>query len=138
MTSKEYLRQVRKIDTIVRNKKETLESLEAKIGIQGVNFESDGSFPATRNVNRTSEMIMRIIELKDEINRDIANLLGIKREVMRVIDSLNNPDEINLLYLRYIQYMKWEDIAVEMNYSYPHIHRIHASALKNLEKKISQ
>lgn len=122
---------------MIQNKQETLETLQAKVGIQGINFESDGSFPATRNVDRTSELMIKIIMLKDEINQQIDNLVNKKIEVMAVIDSLNNPDEINLLYMRYLQYMKWEEIAVKMNFSYKHIHRIHASALNSVKEKMT-
>lgn len=49
------------------------------------------------------------------------------------IRQMKNETEKEVLRLRYIRGMKWEDIAVEMGYSWKHIHRIHGSALRNFK-----
>ena len=53
---------------------------------------------------------------------------------MEMIDLLDNGDEIAVLYQRYFNYRKWEEIAVDMNYTYRGILKIHGRALQNLEK----
>ena len=54
-------------------------------------------------------------------------------EITNKIESMNNEDEKDVLTYRYIRLMKWEDIAVRMGYSWQHIHKIHARALKNFQ-----
>lgn len=47
------------------------------------------------------------------------------------IRGMENEDEQRVLRLRYIRGLKWEEVAVEMEHSWQHVHRIHARALKN-------
>ena len=46
---------------------------------------------------------------------------------------MENEDEQRVLRLRYIRGLKWEEVAVEMGYSWKQIHRIHSSALTNFK-----
>ena len=134
MTAKEYLQQIRKIDLLIQNKLEQAQELRSKLEVQGITFESDGSTSATRNVTKMNDLIVSVITLEEEINQQIDILINKKREIMELIDSLDNADEISLLYKRYFNYKKWEEIAVDMNYTYRGILKIHGRALQNLEK----
>lgn len=49
------------------------------------------------------------------------------------IRGMENEDEQRVLRLRYIRGLKWEEVAVEMGYSWKQIHRIHSSALTNFK-----
>ena len=130
MTAKEYLQQIRKIDLLIQNKLEQAQELRSKLEVQGINFESDGSTSATRNVTKMNDLIVSVVTLEDEINQQIDLLINKKREVMELIDSLDNVDEISLLYKRYFNYMSWEEIAVNMKISYRQTHRLHGRALR--------
>jgi len=55
------------------------------------------------------------------------------REITDKIERMDNEDEKDVLMYRYVRLMKWEDIAVKMEYSWQHIHKIHARALKNFQ-----
>lgn len=62
-----------------------------------------------------------------------ARYLRIKRcqEISDKIERLVDEDEKDVLFYRYIKLMKWEDICVEMHYSWKWIHKIHARALEH-------
>lgn len=62
-----------------------------------------------------------------------ARYLRIKRckEISDKIERLVDEDEKDVLFYRYIKLMKWEDIAVQLGFSWQHTHKIHARALKN-------
>lgn len=49
------------------------------------------------------------------------------------IRQMENEDEQEVLRLRYILGMKWEEVAAKMGYSWKQTHRIHSSALKNFK-----
>lgn len=49
------------------------------------------------------------------------------------IRQMENEDEQEVLRLRYILGMKWEEVAVKMGYSWKQTHRIHSSALQNFK-----
>lgn len=62
-----------------------------------------------------------------------ARYLRIKRcqEISDKIERLADEDEKDVLFYRYIKLMKWEDICVEMRYSWKWVHKIHARALEH-------
>ena len=136
MTSKDYLNQIRKLDVLISIKKEELEVLYAKATVQSIKYGGDGFTNATRDVHKHERLCSAIIELEDKINDYIVDLLNKKQEVLDTIDKLVDHDEIQVLYLRYFKYLKWEEIAIKMNYSYMHIHRIHSKALEHVQELI--
>lgn len=55
-----------------------------------------------------------------------------KSSIEKLIHNLDDENEQKVLRLHYIDGMTWSSIANELIYSERHIHRIHASALKNI------
>ena len=76
--------------------------------------------------------ILDIIELEDEISKDVVELVALKKEIVEVIKQVGNTEYQTLLEERYLCFITWEQIAVDMNYSMQHIHRMHSLALKEI------
>lgn len=55
------------------------------------------------------------------------------QKIERQIRQMENEDEQEVLRLRYILGLKWEEVAIKMGYSWRQIHRIHSSALLKFE-----
>ena len=55
------------------------------------------------------------------------------RKVRASIEELKDDREKELLTLRYIKGLKWEEIAVKMGYSWRKIHYLHGEALEHFE-----
>ncbi len=51
----------------------------------------------------------------------------------QAINRLKNPDQKKILWLRYIEHYKWEDIFYSMNYGKTRCHEIHNRAVAQLE-----
>ena len=76
--------------------------------------------------------MIKIIDLEERIQKDIEALVDLKREIMGVIKAVPNVEYQTLLEKRYLCFITWEQIAVDMNYSMQHIHRMHSMALKEI------
>ena len=50
-------------------------------------------------------------------------------EIFQAIEEVPDERERQVLTLRYIKGLKWEEIAVEMHVEWAQVHRIHARAL---------
>lgn len=74
------------------------------------------------------------VELVDEMNRRIDELYAIKKEVAAVIDKVQDDRLREILLLRYVSIMSWEEIAVAMDLSYRHVCRRHGDALEAVKK----
>lgn len=70
-----------------------------------------------------------IEKLKKERLEKIQHL----RKIEDQIGKMQDEDEKRVLRLRYIRGLKWEEVAMEMNYRWTQMHRIHGKALKNFK-----
>ena len=48
---------------------------------------------------------------------------------------MEDEREKDLLTYRYLRGLKWEEVAVRMDYSWQHTHKVHSRALENLKMR---
>lgn len=77
--------------------------------------------------------VAKIIELEKEIDAKVDKLVELRREIEAGIETVDSSTQRRLLKLRYIDGMTWERVAVEMNYSYMQVCRLHGKALNALK-----
>ena len=120
MTAKEYLSQAYRLDQRIDAKIEQVMSLR-NLAAKATSTLSDAVPSGTRNVHRMEDIIIKIIDLENEVNADIDSLVALKHEITRIIKAVPNLEYQTLLELRYLCFKSWEQIAIEMNYSIQHI-----------------
>lgn len=130
MTAKEYLQQVRKIDCLIREKREEIEQINDLLRVHGVSYDKMPS--DSHSTDKMQKLILRKIELEDELREKMIDLLAQKRAIMNTVDQLERPEEIEVIYARYFRYKKWEEIAEQMGYDERNIYFIHGRALFHL------
>ena len=74
--------------------------------------------------NRLESSVSKIVDIEREIGTSIDQLERIRLQVESVINSVPNVNQRNVLRLRYISGMKWEQIAVKLNYDYRWVLRL--------------
>ena len=67
----------------------------------------------------------------------IDKLVGIKQEIAAVIAQVPDTTLRTLLTKRYLNFEKWEKIAVYLNYSWRQVMRLHGQALRAAEPLIA-
>ena len=137
MTAKEYLGQAYRLDQRINSKLDQVMSLRT-LATKATSTLSDTPPSGTRNVHRMEDIIVKIIEMENEINRDIDNLVDLKREMVSVIKAVTDPEYQTILELRYLCFKSWEQIAVDMNYSIQHIYRLRDRALNEITPPASR
>lgn len=78
----------------------------------------------------------RLAILETEIDSQIDNLVSVKAEILRAINKLDDGRFRDVLRLRYLESRTFEQIAVEINYSYKQTCRIHGRALLKIEEAL--
>lgn len=131
--AKEYLGQAYRIDQRINSKIEQVSALN-NMATKATSTISDMPGSATRNIHRMEDVIVKIIDLQNEINADIDELVDFKAEVMSVIKSIDNLEYQTLLELRYLCFKPWEQIAIELGYSINNVFKMHRKAIELLEK----
>lgn len=131
MTAKEYLGQAYRLDQRINSKIEQVASLN-ELATKCTSTLTG----MPRNPNRASstmaDAVGKIIDLQNEINRDIDRLVDLKREIVTVIKAIQNPEYQTLLEKRYLCFLTWEKIAVDMGYDLRWLYRIHKRALDEI------
>ena len=131
MTAKEYLNQAYWLDRRIDSKLEQLSALRDTA--TKTTAVMDGEVVShTRNVHSLQDVIAKIMDMQAEINSDIDALVDLKRDIMRTIKEIENPEYQTLLELRYLCFKRWEEISMVMNYNLRHIYRLHYEALDKI------
>ena len=131
MNAKDYLLQARYLDERITSKTQQIASLN-DLATRCTSTFSDIPRNPNHGGSRLEDCIIKIIDLEDSLKKDIEKLVDLKREIMGVIKAVPNLEYQTLLEKRYLCFITWEQIAVDMNYSMQHIHRMHSSALKEI------
>ena len=127
MTKKEFLNQYRnaereiaiKLDEIIR-----LREMATKVTQVLTPDKVKGGME-----NRREESIAKIVDMEKEIGASIDDLKKIREQVECAINTIPNANQRDVLRLRYLNGMKWEQIAVKLNYDYRWVLRLHGMAL---------
>lgn len=131
MTAKQYLNRVRRIDkeieALLRLVQHTRESLESVTQ----NYDADGA-QSTKNPHKYD----RLVELESLVDQKIDEQISLKAEILNTIMQLDDRRHRLVLMEYYVEMKTWEQVAVDLHYSYMHITRIHGYALKEVQRII--
>lgn len=132
VNAKQYLKQAYKLNELIESDKEELETLRSlSESISGDMTQERVQTSASND--KIANIISKIVDLENEIHDEIEQLIKLKKEIRDVINKLDSVNEKLVLKYRYLMFFQWEEICDKMNYSLRQIHRIHDSALDNIE-----
>lgn len=77
-------------------------------------------------------IVSELVSLQEKYKNKLHQLNAAMVQVEELIDSLDDPVERLLMRYRYVTGLVWEEVCVEMNYSWRQTHRIHGAALDKL------
>ena len=131
---KEYLRHLRRLEVCIEQRQEELNRLRELIGVHAVDYGERVQTSASAD-GIPNELIRRV-ELEADISRKIERFLQLKHKIINEIQSLDNAVYVSILYKRYVEYKSLEEIAVEMNYSYRQVLRLHGMASQGFKRNM--
>lgn len=131
MTAKQFLSRGRWIEREIQSLMKTRDETKDRLTSITQNYDSDGA-----QSSKDPHKFDALVELEDRIGRKIDELYCIKNEILDTIFRLDDPRERMVLKGRYVDMQTWEQIAVEMSYSYMQVTRIHGYALNSIKDVI--
>ena len=79
---------------------------------------------------KVEDCVCNIVDLQQEILDEINELTAIEREIGRAINRAGlDPTLKSLLEMRYLRYLKWEEIAVRLGLTFRWTMTLHKKAL---------
>lgn len=138
MKAKNYLMQIKIMNTRINADIEELESLEA-LATKTTTVLGDDRVQTSGSQQRMADVVTKMVELKDKINEEIDRFVDYKMEAKELLFDACDGDCIALLYKRYFLDKKWEEIAVDMNYTYKWVSGgLHQRALSQMQKALDE
>ena len=129
--AKKYLRQLKRLDTMITNK--LIEKEQWKAISIGTTAQMGGErVQASGSQQKMADAVCKYIDIEAEIDACIDRLIDTKKDVISVIEQLNTA-EYDLLHKVYVQYITLEDVADMYGKSYSWVTTVHGRALKAVQ-----
>lgn len=140
MTTKEYLTQVRKLKILIEQRQKELDQLtEQKLNsVSGIDYSKIPVKGARRVGASFERAAVQSLDLAEEIAGLIKKYTDLKHRIIGEIQQLDKPEYMQVLYKRYVENKRLEEIAREMNYDDVYIRRLHGRALQEFARKFLQ
>lgn len=127
--AKAYLQQIKLHDARIERNIEELDNLRSMTTKITATWKDD-VVSGTGNQDKLGAAVAKIVDLQTEIGKDIDAYIDMKRSVWNLLEKIQNPEQLQVLYKRYFKYEHWEQIACEMNMTYRNVCYIHGRALQ--------
>lgn len=131
MTAKQYMNRVRRVDKEIKALDNLLQKTRDDMEKTTQKYDSDGS-QSTKDPHKFD----RLMELESLIDQKISDQLALKAETLETIGRLKDRRQRIVLTEYYLNMKTWEQVAVEINYSWRNVMNIHGHALQEIQKLI--
>ena len=127
MEAKQYLQQIYRCNELIQANLEEIENLRSKstsivsfaLDEERVSHSPSREAPFVKTVNK-------LVDLEKEVSIEMEHFLDLRKEIRDTINQLKNINRVLVLRYRHIEFMTWESIAEQMNYTVEHLHRIYS------------
>lgn len=128
MTAKEYLNRVRRQNYILKQTEKELNEIRADILTLRASSLSE-HVSGSKNSD-TADKYIRLESYMEKVNAEWDKLIDMRNAAKDLIGTMPDPMHRAVLYARYINGQRWEDIAMDVHYSWKGIFKLHGQALR--------
>jgi len=132
--AKEYLEKIKWYDVLIDSKLEELANLNGIVRRITPVMNTTGGGSASGNQDKLGDTIAKIVDLQEEINRDVDIFVDRKREATELLKKVTQAEYFQVLHKRYVLYESFEQMATEMKYTYRGVCYVHGRALQAFDK----
>lgn len=128
MNAKQWLGRGRWIEREILSLMKTRDETRDRLTHITQNYDGDGA-KSTKDPHKFDALL----EMEDQLDKAIDKLYQTKNEILAVIDQLEDGRERIALRAYYIDMKTWEEVAVELKYTWRQTMRIRKTALEHIE-----
>lgn len=135
MTAKQYLRKMFYFHRTIIAKQKQIEELRLLAESTGaIRYDKDRVVTSLPQAAGYEDKVAALVDMEHKLLDDIAQLVSMYDTGWKLIDSLEDPIDRLILVMRYINHMRWEEIAQELGCTVDHVYYRHRHALKKIPK----
>ena len=128
MKAKDYLENYRRNEIAIEKLKNEITRIDARLKGGSHSYSSDKIMTSDDNLNE--KLMTECLDKRNKMNNDIVMNENVRADLVLKITSMSDYRYIDVLYKRYIECKRFELIAVEMNYDYDYVRKLHIKALE--------
>lgn len=137
MKAKDYLKQIKIMDARINALNDDLAYLQA-LATRTTSVLGGDRVQTSGNKDKIGDCAVKIADKMIQINEEIDRLFEYKEEVWELISKCE-AECITLISKRYFQFKRWEEIAVEMNFTYQWVQGgLHQKALAQVQRALDE
>lgn len=129
--AQEYLKQVKLLDIHINSRLEELVQLKA-LATKTASTWSAEPGGGSGNQDKMGNAVAKIVDMQREINDAIDAFVDKKNEVRSLLEKIQDPDQLDILFKVYFQYETLTQAACEMGMTYRNACYIHGEALQEV------
>lgn len=126
---KEYLSSLRFAEIMIKIKLEKIEETR-ELALRVNQALNPVKVQGGQRKNIVEEVALKVVGLTQQLEKQVDEYKGLQNNIIALIDEIPNRVQREILELRYIHFMKWEDIVHSVNYDNRYVLKLH---LKGLE-----
>ena len=134
MEAKEYLMQLKSVDSLIGTLAEELKNAELMIAPSGISLSDVPAYSSGHTSDKTGDAAIRIEELRRELKKQKKKYVDIKLTATKLINKVSDVRYQTILYQYYLQNRTLEGTAGYMNRTYQNICVLHGKALLEFQK----
>jgi DNA-directed RNA polymerase specialized sigma24 family protein len=135
MTAKEYLSRLRSIELRLMAEANEIEALSDMATHITSAINSDGIHTTGATSDKLGNCVSRLVDLQRDIDSDVLMLEKVRGEIIASLDNVPNDKYRELLRMRYVGHMTFEEIAIAMDMSWRWTVKLHGRALQEFSEK---
>jgi hypothetical protein len=137
MTAKEYLKQIEhKRHLIERGNERLREMREMTVTLRGVSYDTDRVQTSTHS--GITAGIEKLTDMENKLNKEILRYFELSNKIIDQINGMEDLQCSELLYLRYVSCLRWEEIACRMHIGIRGVYKAHGRALRMFAEKYKE
>ena len=129
---KTYLSEIKSKRQYLQRLKDRRKNLHLCVSFGSIDYNADRV--QTTPKNKMEEAAVRMSDRLEEIDAEIAKVSMEIDDRIAAIETLGDSTIRAILYKRYAEYKSFEEISIELNYTYHYTCTLHGVALKELSK----
>lgn len=132
MRAKDFLSRAYLLDVRIKAKEEQLQAAH-EMARKATSAMDALRVSGTTSKSKLEDNVVKALSLEEAIEESRSELIETKAEIMETISRVPDVTHRTLLELRYLNFMRWDKIEREMNYSHSGIMILHRKSLQEIE-----
>lgn len=132
MTAKEFLQQAYRLNQKIQSDLQELAELQELEGSVSAPRMEEAVQTSPKNEAPYVNAVMKIMAMEEQINREVEQLVDLKRTIREAIMKVADEDERLVLKYRYLHWYTWRHIGRLMYADRSTVSRWHKQALQNI------